>query len=370
VEELKVIAITHKDVGLELIGKLHLSDAIEGQRLQTLKEKCGLEEIIFLSTCNRVELIVNHEAFICDGQIRNILSQLQPSLSADELNELSTKALLFSGKAAFRHLLEVTASLHSMILGEREIITQVRKAFEKSREYGVSGDLLRVVMRKTIEGAKRVYTETHISRRQVSIVSLAWQSFQAKRINKDSRVLLIGAGQVIGNFSRFLKKENYSNITVANRSLSKAELLAQDLGGKAISLDGLKVYSEGIDVIVSCTGASDSVVDSKLYRRLIQDDTSKKVLIDLALPHDIDPSILSEFDVDYTGMPQLKLIADENLNHRAKELGQANSIIDQSCDEFDEEHSGKNKGNKRNRHWCRICQRTRPTRLRIEGSSR
>jgi len=223
-----------------------------------------------------------------------------------------------------------------MILGEREIITQVRKAFEKSREYKISGDLLRLVMRKTIEGAKRVYTETHISRKQVSIVSLAWQNFQAKRIPKDARIVLVGAGQVIGNFSRFLKKENYKSITVVNRSIAKAEALATDLGGKALQLDELSNYKQGLDVLISCTGASTSVVNADLYKNLIQDDLSKKVIIDLALPHDIDPAILSKFDVDYIGMPQLKTIADENLKHRAKELGQANTIIDQSCVEFDD----------------------------------
>jgi len=336
VEELKVIAITHKDVGLELIGKLHLSDAEEGDRLRALKADCGLAELIYLSTCNRVELILNHNSFICDGQIRKILHTLQPSLSPTELEDLSSKALVIGGKDAFRHLLEVTSSLHSMILGEREIITQVRKAFEKSREYKISGDLLRLVMRKTIEGAKRVYTETHISRKQVSIVSLAWQNFQAKRIPKDARIVLVGAGQVIGNFSRFLKKENYKSITVVNRSIAKAEALATDLGGKALQLDELSNYKQGLDVLISCTGASTSVVNADLYKNLIQDDLSKKVIIDLALPHDIDPAILSKFDVDYIGMPQLKTIADENLKHRAKELGQANTIIDQSCVEFDD----------------------------------
>ncbi len=139
----------------------------------------------------------------------------------------------YRGEEAMRHLLEVSASLDSMVLGEREIITQVRKAFEDARRWNVSGDLLRLTSKKVIETAKRVFTETAIATRPVSVVSLAWKRFSSYKHPKDAAILLIGAGQTNGNFARFLSKAGYTNVTVANRTLERAEALAKPSGWQA-----------------------------------------------------------------------------------------------------------------------------------------
>ena len=335
-EELKVVAITHKNVGLDLIGKLHLDEEQSLAILPKMKEELQIKELIYLSTCNRVEFILNHDVFVCEGQIRGFLNYINPDLSFEELAVLASSAERYEGMAAFQYLVEMGSSLHSMIIGEREIITQVRKAFEKSRELKISGDLLRLVTKKVIEGAKRLFTETHISRKPVSVVSLAWQSFKAKNYEKDAPLLLLGAGQIIGNFARFLKKEGYNNITVINRSLDKAEALASLFNGEAYPLDELNKYQKPFQAIISCTGASTTLIDSKLYAHLLNGDESSKLVIDLALPHDVDPSICLDHKVEYIGMPQLKEMAEENLRIRSKEQDAAKAIILDTCAEFEE----------------------------------
>lgn len=335
-EELKVIALTHKEVGLELLGKLHLSDEEQKEKLPLIKDNLGFREMVFISTCNRIEFVLNHNVYLCEGQLKELFKSIQPKLNETELEELSSKAVNLKGENAFRHLSEVASSLHSMIIGEREIITQMRKAFETSREIKISGDLLRLVFRKVIEGAKRVFTETHISRKPVSVVSLAWQGFKAKRLHKDSKIILVGAGQTTGNFARFLKKEGYHNVSVYNRTLSNGQKLADMFGTTALPLSELSKHKDSFSALITCTGASEAIITPELYGTILNGDESGKILIDLALPHDVDPEICSLFDVDYTGMPQLKSIADENIAAREKELGAVELIIDEICTEFDE----------------------------------
>lgn len=335
-KELKVISISHKDVSLSLIGKLHLEDEKASVILPTLKEALGIKEIIYLSTCNRIELIINHDVFVCEGQIKSILMQINPGLEANDLNKLISASKVREGEDAFQYLVEMTSSLHSMIIGEREIITQVRKAFEKSREWKISGDLLRLVMKKVIEGAKRVFTETHISRKPVSVVSLAWHSFKAKNFAKDEPILLLGAGQIIGNFARFLEKEGFQNITVINRSLNKAKELAKRFGGKALSLEALEDYNNKFKVLVSCTGASRTLISVDKFRAMCGEDNCSRLVIDLALPHDVDPSVCTKLNVEYIGMPQLKEMAAENLRIRSKEQDAAKAIITDICSQFEE----------------------------------
>jgi glutamyl-tRNA reductase len=335
-KELKVISISHKDVSLDLIGKLHLDDEKAPQLLTLIKEELGIKELVYLSTCNRIELILNHDVFLCEGQTKSILTRINPELDADDLKKLLSASVLREGKDAFQYLVEMTSSLHSMIIGEREIITQVRKAFEKSREWKISGDLLRLVMKKVIEGAKRVFTETHISRKPVSVVSLAWHSFKAKNFGKEEPILLLGAGQIIGNFARFLEKEGYSNITVINRSLDKAEQLAQRFSGKALTLDALNDYEKNFRVMVSCTGASKTLVSAEMFGAMCGEDESARLVIDLALPHDVDPSVCTKHNVEYIGMPQLKEMAAENLKIRSKEQESAKAIIAEICSQFED----------------------------------
>jgi glutamyl-tRNA reductase len=231
---------------------------------------------------------------------------------------------------AMRHLLEVSASLDSMVLGEREIITQVRKAFEDARSYGTGGDLLRLTSRKVIETAKRIFTETAIATRPVSVVSLAYKWFQSRKHGKDTPILLIGAGQTNANFARFLSKAGYTNVTVANRTLERAVSVASASGWQAVQLYHIP-NDQKYRVVVSCTGSEQPIVT----RDFLDGITAGHIdLIDMALPADVAPDVTRMNEVTYLGMPQLQREAAENIEVRKQEIDRCRLILDESLDEF------------------------------------
>lgn len=335
VNELKVISFDHKHFSLEDIALLQLPDDGRKEALQDGIQEIGCKELVYLNTCNRVEFILHHDIYVCQGQIARLLGAIFPGLSQEKRSGFIREGKIYEGQEAFRHLLRTASSLESMVIGEREIITQARKAFEQSRDYKQSGDLLRLVFRKVIEGAKTVYTDTDIARKPVSVVSLAWESFKNTGLTADSRIVFIGAGQMVTNFSRFLLKAGFRRVTVFNRSPEKAITLANRFGGKGFGLDSLGKFNDGFDAIITCTGSGLPLLDVGTYKRLLRGEQSVKHIIDLALPGDVDANVVSSFNVSYTGMSHLKSIAEANVNARNESLDEALQIIDACCSEFD-----------------------------------
>jgi len=220
------------------------------------------------------------------------------------------------------------------VVGEREIITQIRKAFDACKTYKITGDTIRLMIRHTIETAKRIYTETSIAQSPVSVVSLAYHTLCLKDIPLDARILIVGAGVTNTNMSRFLKKHGFTNFAVFNRTKSKAEILAQQLNGEAYALSELAEYKKGFDIIITCTGADSSVIDKPLYTHLLQGDTEPKVVIDLAIPSDLDSEVAESFPIDNISIDYLQKISSKNLEKRAKEIIHVEDIIDEAVEQF------------------------------------
>ena len=216
--ELRVIAITHKNFPLDIIGKFHLAPEKRSNVLGALKNTFGFDEIMYLSTCNRVEIVFTLPHYVCPGITASIMREIQPELSESDIQEIALKAERYNGTEAAEHLLRVASSIDSIVIGEREIITQLRKAYEECSDAGLTGDDIRLVISQCIKTAKEVFTNTDLARKPVSVVSLAWQQFREFGLHVDSRVLLVGAGQIISNFAKFLQENGYSRVTVANRS--------------------------------------------------------------------------------------------------------------------------------------------------------
>lgn len=134
--------------------------------------------------------------------------------------------------------------------------------------------------------------------------------------------------------AQYLKKHKFANFTIFNRTIANAEKLATELNGKAYPLSDLENYSEGFDIIVTCTGAAESVITPTIYKKLVGDDKSKKVVIDLAIPNDLDAEILNNYDVNLIAVNNLQEVAKENLQAREKELEACKTIIDKNIEEF------------------------------------
>ena len=158
--ELRVIAITHKNFSLEEIGKFHIAPEHRIQALSGLKETLGLSEIMFLSTCNRVEIIFSQPHYVCPGQSTIILKSLYPTLQDHFIKEVAHKADRYNGSESAEHLLRVASGLESLVIGEREIITQLRKSYEECAAANLCGDNTRIAIAQCIKTAKEIFTHT------------------------------------------------------------------------------------------------------------------------------------------------------------------------------------------------------------------
>jgi glutamyl-tRNA reductase len=179
-----------------------------------------------------------------------------------------------------------------------------------------------------------VYTETKISQKPVSVVSIAYQRLQSMDVASDARVLVVGAGVTNTAMTRFLKKHGMNQFAIFNRSLDKAQTLAEELGGLAYPLSELSNYSEGFDILVACTGADHALVDAALYEKLLQGDTQPKITIDLALPNDIADEVHDRFQTRQISINVLQRISDNNLQERSQEIAHVEAIVAEALEEF------------------------------------
>lgn len=333
-ERIKTIALTHRNLELADIGLFHFEDETLMQRVAKLRESRMVEELMYLSTCNRVEFIFTSNMPLDATHCRAYLEKLAPDLESRKLDILSKSAELHSGDDAIEHVFRVASSLDSMVVGEREIITQVRQAFERSKALGLTGDWLRLLTRLTIESAKRIYTETDIARRPVSVVSLAYRHLREKDLPLDARIILVGAGKTNTDKARFLKKHGFSNFFVYNRSLENAKILANELGGIARPLSTIKAHREGADVLIACTGSTEPVVTEEVFQALTGGPKNKVTTIDLAVPHDITDAVVALPNVDHLSIEDLRATAVENLKARERELVHCESILSEELDRF------------------------------------
>lgn len=337
-EHFHILAFTHKNLDVTEVGKLHIEQDRQKSILSEFKTDMHLEELMFLSTCNRVEFLFCTNEQVDANFIQKFFQTLYPHHSADQI-ELFQKAVEnYSGIHAIEHILQVASSIDSMIVGEREIITQVRNAFNASKEMQLTGDFIRVVMRHTIETAKRVYTETSIANKPVSVVALAYHTLRDMNISLDARVLMIGAGMTNSNMAKFLKKHGFKNFTVFNRTVEKAEALAADLKGAGFGLDTLKTFDKGFDIIITCTGSEQAIITPEIYKSLLQGETSRKVVIDIAIPHDLDADIVKNHNVTHISIDYLQKISDRNLQERSKEIIHVEQILSEALEAFMQIH--------------------------------
>lgn len=330
----KVIAFTHKNLPLDLIGKLHLSHDEQKVVLSDLKSKFFLEEFLFLTTCNRIELFVKSNEILERASIKEICLFLNPKLSQIEAERLSEAAEIYEGENAVAHLHRVSSSLDSLVVGEREIITQVRKAYDFCNELGLTGDFIRLLVKQTIETAKEIYTNTDIAKNPVSVASLAYRQLRQLGIKNEARIVFVGSGETNTILASYFKKHKFANFTVFNRTLANAEKLASQLNGKAYELSALENFSEGFDVLVVCTSSSNALITEKVFNGLKRDGLSKKVIIDLGVPANVEKSVALNAQVNYIDINSLKIQAEENLQLRKNEITKCEFIIARRADEF------------------------------------
>lgn len=328
-ETFKVIAFTHKNLPLDLIGKLHLSQDEQKTCLVKLKQTFVFEELLFLSTCNRIELFIRSKQHVDKKFIESLCLALNTKLTAVEAAKLSEAVEVYESEEAIAHTHRVSSSLDSLVVGEREIITQVRKAYDFCNELALTGDFIRLLVKQTIETAKQIYTDTNIAKNPVSVASLAYRQLRQLGIKNEARIVFVGSGETNTILASYFQKHKFANFTVFNRTLSHAEILAKTLNGKAYELTELTNFKNGFDVLVVCTSSSEVVVTEALFQSLKGTSTSKKVIIDLGVPANVAQTVAEHTLVNYIDINSLKIQAEANLQLRKNEIAACETIIAQ-----------------------------------------
>lgn len=323
-DRLHIVSLNHRNAPLERIGRLHIPEDRQQAFLSELKDLIGVQGLAYLTTCNRVEFIIVDEAYFCMGRLQQLFQAFNPD--PVELRSLMGTAMVLHGEEATRHLLRVGAGLESMVLGEREILTQMRTALERARQWGLAGDQLRITERVVIETAKHIFTDTDIARRSVSVNALGWKAFQDHGLDKDAPLLMIGAGQTHANIARFLVKQGHPHVHIVNRTVSKAQDLAEPRGWTWAGLDTLAdALSAGPAAIFLCTGSDATLLDASAAGHL---PDGPLFVLDLSLPTGVSPEFKQRPGTTIIGMAELQPLAKQNAAGRRAALGDCQRIVE------------------------------------------
>lgn len=332
-KNLRIIAFTHKNLDLKEIGKLVLAPEEKKSVLSALKEELNIQELFYIGTCNRVELVFTLEYDVNDYLLNKVIQHLS-NQKIENPEILRKAASVYQDEAALVHLMRVSSSLESLVVGEKEILAQVRNSFDECKNWGLTGDFLRLCMNRVVKTAKEIYTNTKISEKPISVVSIAYRLLRNLDINSNTRFLIIGAGETNQLFAKYLKKQKLNNFTVFNRTLSKAESLAAELEGTALPLSELKNYNKGFDVIITCTSATEPIITPALYTSLLNAETSKKTILDLAIPNDTAAEVVAQNPIHFINIESIQETIKHNMEERYGELCHAEQIIDANVNEF------------------------------------
>lgn len=329
-DHLHIVSLHHRNVAIERIGQMHVPEDRQAAFLEQLKATLGVEGVAYLTTCNRVEFMMVDESYFCMGRLQQLFQAFSPDEEA--MRDLMANAMVVHGEEAARHLLRVSAGLESMVLGEREILTQVRTAMERARQWGVAGDQLRITERIAVETAKRVFTETDIARKSVSVNALGWKAFRDWGLPKDASLLMIGAGQTHANIARYLVKDGYTHVHVLNRTVDRADALAGPRGWTSAGLDTLsQALASGPAAIFLCTGSDEPLLDADAADRL---PGGPLRVLDLSVPAGVSASFRKRPDTHVTGIAELKPLAEANTAGRRAALGDCQRIVEEGLAEL------------------------------------
>jgi glutamyl-tRNA reductase len=323
---LVVVGLNHRTVPVELLERLAIAPVALPKALESLGRCEHLAEVVLLSTCNRTEVYAHATLFHPAMQdVRDFLSDVS-GVDPDEFSDL---LYAYHDDAAVAHLFGVAAGLDSMIIGEGEILGQVREAWQAAEREEASGPLLSRTFRHAIEVGKRARTETAIGRHAVSVSSAA-VALANSRLGTldDRRVLVLGAGEMGEGMALALAGAGVLEIVVANRTVSRGEELARRVAGRAISLDEVSAALVECDVLLVSTGATDLLMERSQIEQVMERRGGRALLVvDVGVPRNIDPGAGEVFGVDLLDIDDLRALGEQSLTQRRQEIGKVRDLI-------------------------------------------
>ncbi|MDX1802874.1 MAG: glutamyl-tRNA reductase [Alcanivorax sp.] len=318
------VGVNHTTADVELREKLAFSAEQADAALVSLRALPGVREAALLSTCNRTELYC-----LTDGDDPDFVRWLADSrhLPAERIG---LALYQYEGEQALEHMMRVAGGLDSLVLGEPQILGQMREAYARASEAGLLCGELSRLFQEVFAVAKRIRTETGIGANPVS-VAYAAVSF-ARHIFADlkkSRALLIGAGEMIELVARHLNEQQVREITIANRTQSRAAELADSIGGRGISLEDLPVALEHADILISCTAAPLPILGKGMVERALKRRRHRPMfMVDIAVPRDIEPEVGELNDVYLYTVDHLQEAIQENVRARQQAAQDALALIE------------------------------------------
>ena len=330
-----VVGLNHKSAPVEVREKLAFNPNSINTALSLFSQKYQDQkaEIVILSTCNRVEIYVSSQ----DGAIKveDVLSFLA-DFHKIELNAFSPYMYYYNDARAVNHLFFVTASLDSMVLGESQILSQVKEAYTMAAMEEATGKILNQLFQQTINVAKIVHTRTSIGKRKVSISSVAVEF--AEKIFQDFTgkiVLVVGAGEMCELLLKHLYEEGARTFIVANRTFERAQELAIEYHGQAIKYELLGEHLEKADIVISSTSAPHYVIHADQVKEAIKHRRGNPMfLIDIAVPRNIEPEIANIDNVYLYNIDDLQSVVSQNMDERNKEVEKCRVLIDEEVERF------------------------------------
>jgi len=325
------LGINHKTASVGVRERVAFTPELQVEALQQLCRITGSREAAILSTCNRSELYLEQELLDSDEVLRWLADYHR--LNVDELREC---AYVQADELAVQHMMRVASGLDSMVLGEPQILGQMKSAFAVAQEAGTIGPLLGRLFQATFSTAKSVRTDTAIGENPVSVafaaVSLAKQIFSD--LNR-SQALLIGAGETITLVARHLHEQGIKRLVVANRTLERASSLAEQFGAHAVLLADIPQELVNSDIVISSTasqlpilgkGAVESALKQRRYKPMF--------MVDIAVPRDIEPEVGDLEDVYLYSVDDLHEVVSENLKSRQGAADAAEQLVMAGADDF------------------------------------
>jgi len=325
--------LNHRSAKLDIRQRASFNADQLPEGLKRLSGRPGILEAMIVSTCNRVEILSNADPLPSGSEsIEAFLSDY----SGISLPLLSPRLYRYTDDQAIRHLFRVASSLDSMILGEPQILGQVKACYSAAVAAGTVGSYLNSLLQAAFRTAKRVRSETSIGEYSVSVSSAAVEL--VRKIFGDLQkksILIVGAGKMGEAAIRYLAETGAKSIYIANRSPETARDLAERFNAMAVPFDEFPEWASRADVIITSTGAPDMIIDPPMVQRIMHDRKNAPVVfIDISVPRNVDPRVGDVDHVFYYDIDDLQAVVEANLNERTKAAAAAEKIVDQEVQAF------------------------------------
>lgn len=328
-----LIGLNHRTAGVDVRERFALTDVDNFEK--GLMAHCPVHECMCLSTCNRVEIAVVSKR-IPEREVMDSLVEYWAGVCKGDPSQLLENTYQYADLEAVKHLFTVACSLDSMVMGEPQILGQLKDAYRKAVEEGTAKTIINRLLHKSFSVAKRVRTETAIASSAVSIsfaaVELAKKIFGSL---EGTKAMMVGAGEMAELAVTHLLQNGVEDIIIANRTLSRAKELTKTLGGEAIQIENMVDRLHEVDIVISSTGSPVSVIKAKDAKAALKRRKNKpQFLIDIAVPRDIDPNINQLDNVYLYDIDDLKEVVEDNMAQRQEEANKARAVVDMETETF------------------------------------